>query len=217
MLFLVNEIEKSDFLNRRYEVRRFEEGKVILNAEEELDSLYIIKRGRLKAYSLSENGSKHLIRIYEEGGLLGDIEMFTKRAVICYVEAIEAGEIYVIKGNDFLNWLQIDFKISLYILEQLAQKLYDTSIQMQSITNYPLKYQVLLYIWQYICQYKGHRIPKTIIVERLGSNIRSINRILKQLDEEGIIHNLNGQIEIEELSKILSMISDYDIELTKRK
>ena len=83
MLFLVNEIEKSDFLNRRYEVRRFEEGKVILNAEEELDSLYIIKKGRLKAYSLSENGSKHLIRIYEEGGLLGDIEMFTKRAVIC--------------------------------------------------------------------------------------------------------------------------------------
>lgn len=82
------------------------------------------------------------------------------------------------------------------MVEQLTKKLYDISIQMQSVTNYPLKYQVLLYIWQYICQYKEHRTPKIIIVEGLGSNIRSINRILKQLDEEGIIYNLNAQIEI---------------------
>ena len=216
MLFLVKKLEESQFLSNKYCVKSFKEGEVILNADEELNSLFVIKEGRLKAYSLSENGLKHLIRIYEPGGLLGDIEIFTKRDVICYVEAIDEGEIYLIKRHDFLEWLKIDFDISLYIMEQLAQKLYDTSIQMQSAIIYPLKYQVLLYIWRYIGQYKSHLIPKAIIVEGLASSTRSINRILKQLAEESIINNLNGQIEVEELSKVLEMISEYDREVLKK-
>ena len=216
MLFLVKKLEESQFLSNKYCTKPFKSGEVILNAEEELNSLFVIKAGRLKTYSLSENGLKHLIRIYEAGGLLGDIELFTKRDVICYVEAIDEGEMYLIERNDFLEWLKIDFDISFYIMEQLAQKLYETSIQMQSAVIYPLKYQVLLYIWRYVCQYKSHLIPKIIIVEGLASSTRSINRILKQLDEESIIKNLNGQIEVEDLSKVLGMISEYDREIIKK-
>lgn len=216
MLFLVRQIENSPFLLNKYHLTSFKAGEVLLNAEEELDSLFVIKSGRLKAYSLSENGLKHLIRIYEAGGLLGDIELFTKRTVICYVEAIEDVEIYSIKRTDFLDWLKADFDISLYIMEQLAQKLYDTSVQMKSSVTYPLKYQVLLYIWKYIHQYKERTISKSIIVEGLGSNVRSINRILRQLGDEGMIQNLNGKIEIEDLSNVLSIINQYDIELAKK-
>lgn len=68
MLFLVNKLEESQFLSNKYCVKSFKEGEVILNADEELNSLFVIKEGRLKAYSLSENGLKHLIRIYEPGG-----------------------------------------------------------------------------------------------------------------------------------------------------
>ncbi|MEE0881086.1 MAG: Crp/Fnr family transcriptional regulator, partial [Turicibacter sp.] len=74
-----------------------------------------------------------------------------------------------------------------------------------------LKYQVLLYIFKYISQYKTNCIPKLLIVEELGSNIRSINRILKQLAEEGMIVNLNGKIQVDDLNLILAMISDYDL------
>ncbi|MBQ8992554.1 MAG: winged helix-turn-helix domain-containing protein, partial [Turicibacter sp.] len=68
-----------------------------------------------------------------------------------------------------------------------------------------------LYIWKYVSQYKSNCIPKLLIVEELGSNIRSINRILRQLAEEGIIVNLNGKIKVDDLNLILSMISDYDL------
>ncbi len=84
-------------------------------------------------------------------------------------------------------------------------------MKMQSAVSYPLKYQVLLYIFKYISQYKTNCIPKLLIVEELGSNIRSINRILKQLAEEGMIVNLNGKIQVDDLNLILAMISDYDL------
>ena len=147
----------------------------------------------------------------ENGELLGDVEIFTDSSVICYLEGMDDGEIYVIKREHFLQWMEQDFNVSLYIVRQLAQKLINTGMKMQSAVSYPLKYQVLLYIWKYISQYKTNCIPKLLIVEELGSNIRSINRILKQLAEEGMIVNLNGKIQVDDLNLILAMISDYDL------
>lgn len=211
MSFFVEELERSSFLNDKFEMRTFQKGEVILNVEDRIDEVFILKNGRLKTYSLSENGNKHLIKIYENGELLGDVEIFTDSSVICYLEGMDDGEIYVIKREHFLQWMEQDFNVSLYIVRQLAQKLINTGIKMQSAVSYPLKYQVLLYIWKYISQYKTNCIPKLLIVEELGSNIRSINRILKQLAEEGMIVNLNGKIQVDDLNLILAMISDYDL------
>lgn len=211
MSFFVEELERSSFLNDKFEMRTFQKGEVILNVEDRIDEVFILKNGRLKTYSLSENGNKHLIKIYENGELLGDVEIFTDSSVICYLEGMDDGEIYVIKREHFLQWMEQDFNVSLYIVRQLAQKLINTGMKMQSAVSYPLKYQVLLYIWKYISQYKTNCIPKLLIVEELGSNIRSINRILKQLAEEGMIVNLNGKIQVDDLNLILAMISDYDL------
>jgi len=197
-------------------MRTFQKDEVILNVEDRIDEVFILKSGRLKTYSLSENGTKHLIKIYEAGELLGDVEVFTDSSVICYLEAMNEGEIYVIKREHFLQWMEQDFNVSLYIVRQLAQKLINTGIKMQSAVSYPLKYQVLLYIWKYISQYKSNCIPKLLIVEELGSNIRSINRILKQLAEEGVIINQSGKIQVDDLNLILSMIRQYDLEVGKR-
>ncbi|MBQ1786091.1 MAG: Crp/Fnr family transcriptional regulator [Turicibacter sp.] len=211
MSFFVEELERSSFLNDKFEMRTFQKGEVILNVEDRIDEVFILKNGRLKTYSLSENGNKHLIKIYENGELLGDVEIFTDSSVICYLEGMDDGEIYVIKREHFLQWMEQDFNVSLYIVRQLAQKLINTGMKMQSAVSYPLKYQVLLYIFKYISQYKTNCIPKLLIVEELGSNIRSINRILKQLAEEGMIVNLNGKIQVDDLNLILAMISDYDL------
>lgn len=211
MSFFVEELERSSFLNDKFEMRTFQKGEVILNVEDRIDEVFILKNGRLKTYSLSENGNKHLIKIYENGELLGDVEIFTDSSVICYLEGMDEGEIYVIKREHFLQWMEQDFNVSLYIVRQLAQKLINTGMKMQSAVSYPLKYQVLLYIFKYISQYKTNCIPKLLIVEELGSNIRSINRILKQLAEEGMIVNLNGKIQVDDLNLILAMISDYDL------
>ena len=211
MSFFVEELERSSFLNDKFEMRTFQKGEVILNVEDRIDEVFILKNGRLKTYSLSENGNKHLIKIYENGELLGDVEIFTDSSVICYLEGMDDGEIYVIQREHFLQWMEQDFNVSLYIVRQLAQKLINTGMKMQSAVSYPLKYQVLLYIFKYISQYKTNCIPKLLIVEELGSNIRSINRILKQLAEEGMIVNLNGKIQVDDLNLILAMISDYDL------
>ncbi len=108
MSFFVEELERSSFLNDKFEMRTFQKGEVILNVEDRIDEVFILKNGRLKTYSLSENGNKHLIKIYENGELLGDVEIFTDSSVICYLEGMDDGEIYVIKREHFLQWMEQD-------------------------------------------------------------------------------------------------------------
>ena len=211
MSFLIKELGSNPSLSDKYTIQRFKKGEVLFSAQDKLNSIMIIKKGKLKTYSLSENGTKHLMRIYEEGGLLGDVEIFTDRLVICFVEAMDEGEMYVIKGDSFLKWMESDFNLSLYMVRQLAEKLINTGIKMQSAVRHPLKYQVLLFIWKYHKQYNKSCIPKELIVEELGSNIRSINRVLKQLAEEEILINLKGKVKVQNLDLILSMISSYDL------
>ena len=38
------------------------------------------------------------MRIYEEGGLLGDVEIFTDRLVICFVEAMDEEKCMSLRG-----------------------------------------------------------------------------------------------------------------------
>lgn len=49
-------------------------------------------------------------------------------------------------------------------------------------------------------------------MEELGSNVRSINRVLKQLAEEEEIINLKGKVKLQDLNATLSMISSYDLD-----
>ena len=62
MSLLMKELETSSFLRGKYEVKSFRKEEIILNAEDRLDSIIILKSGKLKTYSLSENGAKYLMR-----------------------------------------------------------------------------------------------------------------------------------------------------------
>lgn len=53
-------------------------------------------------------------------------------------------------------------------------------------------------------------IKKELVVEALGSNTRSINRIIKELDEDGILDNLSGEIIVHEFSKVVQLVSQYE-------
>ena len=94
MYFFVEELEKNSFLKDKFEMRTFQKGEVIL------------KSGWFKIYSLSQNGTKDLIKIYETGELLGDIEVFTYSSVICYLEGMDTEKVYIIKGQHFLQWME---------------------------------------------------------------------------------------------------------------
>ena len=170
------------------------------------DFVYIIIKGKVKVYSLTPTGVKYLERIYCEYEIFGELEAFIDKPILNYVEAIESCNAIKIPKDLFLKWIEIDREFSLYISIQISEKMYYTSINSRANVTYPLKSRLIFFLWNFLDEHNLDTVHKDILVEGVGSNIRSVNRIIKELVNEGLIEYNKGFIKVKNMDKLMDLI-----------
>lgn len=195
---------KSKFLNIKFNTL----DKILLQ-NETANYVYIIKSGKAKVYSLTSNGVKYLEHIYCEDELFGELEVFINKPILSYVEALEPCEVIKIPRASFLDWLRHDNDFSLYMNIQLSHKMYNASINSKANIVHPLKYRALFFLWRFLEEHNLDTIHKDILTEGIGSNIRSVNRVIKELSDENIIKCNKGFIKVEDFNMVIEMINTY--------
>lgn len=171
--------------------------------------IYIIKKGRAKVYSLTTNGDKYLEHIYNEYELFGELEVFLDKPNLSFVETLEPCEVIKITKKSFLEWLKFDNDFSLYINVQLSEKMYNSCVNSKANIIYPLKYKLLFFLWRFLERHNFDSVHKDIVVEGIGSNIRSVNRIIKELSNDGIIEYHKGLIKVKDFDNLVDIINTY--------
>ena len=178
----------------------------ILIQNETANYVYIIKKGKVKVYSLTPTGVKYLERTYCENDLFGELEIFADKPILNYVEALEPCEAIKISKESFLEWIKYDSDFSLYVHIQLSQKMYHTSINSKANVIYNLKYRLLFFLWKFLDEHNLDTVHKDILVESICSNIRSVNRIIKELVDENIVEYNKGFVKVKDINKIVDLI-----------
>ena len=176
-----------DFIKEKFIYTKFNTFEKILKQNDKPSFVYIIKKGKVKIYSLAPTQVKYLERIFCEYNLFGELELFVDKPILNYVEAMEPCEVIKIPKDTFLEWIKYDSDFSLYIHVQLSTKMYHTSVNSKANVAYPLKARIIFFLWSFLDEHKLTSVHKDILVEGVGSNIRSINRIIKELVNEGLI------------------------------
>ena len=176
-----------DFIKEKFIYTKFNTFEKILKQNDKPSFVYIIKKGKVKIYSLAPTQVKYLERIFCEYNLFGELELFVDKPILNYVEAMEPCEVIKIPKDAFLEWIKYDSDFSLYIHVQLSTKMYHTSVNSKANVAYPLKARIIFFLWSFLDEHKLTSVHKDILVEGVGSNIRSINRIIKELVNEGLI------------------------------
>ena len=176
-------------ISKYFKTKTFKYGQKLLVQDKFITHIYILLDGKVKTYHCDYMGLKYL----------EDIDTS---------EAISNCKTIEIPIDIFIKWMELDNKFSIYISRLIAQRNYDSCIRERTNAIYPLRYRTLYFIYNTL--YKNNLvITKDLIVEGLGSNIRSINRILKQLIDENIIKYKSGTIYIESIDKIKMELDDY--------
>ena len=106
----------------------------------------------------------------------------------------------------FLKWIEIDRAFSLYISIQISEKMYYTSINSRANVTYPLKSRLIFFLWNFLDEHNLDTVHKDILVEGVGSNIRSVNRIIKELVNEDLIEYNKGFIKVKNMDKLMDLI-----------
>lgn len=176
-------------------VIRFPKGKEILQRDETLKCVYIVRHGRINIFSIGENGQENRVVTVSEGGIVGEMEAISgvDRAIYS-ARTFEDSEVLRVPLEAFLRWVQSDISACWGLTQVLSGKLCAASVQSSQYTNTDARARLIAQL----VQLGPGRIRHTRqeLAEACSASLRTVNRCVKKLREDGLIRLSKGKIEI---------------------
>lgn len=166
-------------------------GNTVYSAGEPSEGLYIVHKGRVKIYRLSESGKEQLVRILEPGDFTGELSLFSASIHDAYAEAMIASELCIMDRNDFQQFLMKYPQISLKVLTEFSTRLAKVERQAASIAMESVDTRVAMYLAELVEVAKNETITLPMsrkdIASHLGTSPETISRKLTEFEEAGWI------------------------------
>lgn len=191
--------------------RAYPQGASIFPEDGQGEYLYIVDSGLVEVIKESYSGNIISINTFSAGDLLGEIELFCPELESYKVNSKTDSRLITIPKQTAFRWMQMDFAFTHFICRSMARRLYNTSDSMSRIAMLPLKQRVLGCIH---AQYKAGTLPsftKAELVEQTRAPLRSINRIVKDCINDGIIDYKKKQFLVLDGDILEDYAKEYEI------
>ncbi|MFD1929846.1 Crp/Fnr family transcriptional regulator [Sporosarcina siberiensis] len=183
-------------------------GHTIYHAGDKSDGLYIVHKGRVKIYRLSETGKEQIVRILEPGDFTGELSLFTESVHDAYAESMETTELCVMSRENFQAFLLKYPSISLKVLTEFSSRLAQTEKQSASIAMESAETRIAMYLAHLVEKQNQNVITLPLsrkdIASHIGTTPETVSRKLKEFEDSGWIKQLNqNTIDIIDLDALL--------------
>lgn len=187
----------------------FKKGEMIYRAGEESNSLYIVHRGQIKIFRLSETGKEIVIRILNPGDFTGEYALFNQSNHENYAEAIKVTDVCIIHRTELQQFLMAYPTISLKILSEFANRLEKTEQQTTRVATEKVETRIAMFLAE--CadgEDSEFTLPmsKKDIASYLGTTPETLSRKLAEFEEKQyILQKSNKKIQIINLEGLLQV------------
>lgn len=173
----------------------FSRGREVLQRDAAVQYVYIVRRGRINIFSIGENGQENRVVTVSEGGIVGEMEVIAgMKRVIYSARAFEDSELLRVPLDAFLNWVRSDISACWGLTQVLTGKLCAASVQSSQYTNTDARARLIAQLVQLS---PGRiRYTRQELAEACSASLRTVNRCVKKLREDGLIGLSRGKIEI---------------------
>ncbi|MEH7383381.1 Crp/Fnr family transcriptional regulator [Bacillus sp. JJ1533] len=181
--------------------KRLKKGELLFHADELAEQLFIVHKGFVKMYRITENGKEQIIRFVEEGDFIGELSLFSKTMTTSFAEAMEDTEVCTIQQQDIHQLLLRYPTISLKILEEFTSRLHETESLIEKLNTQDVEKRVASYLVELIEDQSGESmtihlpIRKGDLASYLGTSQETLSRRLSSFQNQGLIE-LKGQRKI---------------------
>ena len=162
-------------------------------------------KGENRVINEFENGNVYMIESNKAIDFIGEVTILAGMSrTSVTIEAVTDNVVAYISRKDAERWLASDMNILHLTARHTAFKLYRSSYNNGAKLFYPPSYLLLDYMVKYGRQsgMESSRPPKTITVlrtrqmlqEEIGVNVKTLNRTIRQLKEEGFFSLCKGKI-----------------------
>lgn len=196
-----------DDILKRFSIFKFNSSENVINKGMKYDYFYFLVEGKLKVYTIENNGKTLLLRFYKPLEVIGEAEIFTSNEFEAYANATQNSVLLGVIKEDFTNYCEDKPDLLIFIIKSLSKKLYSITNSSSFNLLYPLKNRFAGYL-------KGmglleNNLYKEIkadslkeISELLGASYRHFLRVVNEFEKNKYIINDRGKIKILNYEKI---------------
>ncbi|WP_323016521.1 Crp/Fnr family transcriptional regulator [Castellaniella sp.] len=181
-------------------MRVYERGQFIHRAGDPSDKLFIVHRGKIKIYRLSDTGKEQLVRILHAGDFAGELALFSATDHDSYAQAMQASEVCTIYQADVHGLLLTYPDISLHMLIELSRRLGASEKQTAAIAIESINARLAQYLADQAEQENASRfslpMSRRHLASFLGTTPETVSRRLGEFEDSGWIRQ-TGQRKIE--------------------
>lgn len=200
-----------DRIARKAHTNHYQKGEFLFRSQEKDDALYIVNRGKVRIYRLSDSGKEQLVRILNPGDFTGEWTLFNPDAVHEeYAEATRDTSVCMIQQQDVQEFLKEYPAISLKLLGEMSQRLERSARQTAQVAVESVITRLVLFLAENVEPEMGNSptitlpMAKKDIASYLGTTPETISRKFVELEDEGLIQQLSGKrIKIQDLDDLL--------------
>lgn len=164
--------------------------------------VYILLSGEAQAFSTTPSGIRHVRYIHHAGEVIGEIEAITNGPIICSVVATSAGEAIKLNQKTYLELIRTSPDFAMFVVGQLAESLGIMSTYTSMNIQYSLKQRLMKFFMQKHQQFGNpFYVDKKLAADLFGCHLRSVNRVVKDLEEKNLLEYEKGKFQILDLDK----------------
>lgn len=191
------EEEQMDEVMALIHSRSYKKGEDIYQTGNASDALYIVRRGRVKIYRISESGKEQILRILNPGDFTGELALFNESVHDAFASALVDTDICMIKRNDLQNLLLKYPNISMKILSELSHRLAQSETQTTRATE-RVELRIALFLVESIDHNSKTNVitlpmSKKDLASYLGTTPETISRKLLEFEDAGLIKQLSNK------------------------
>lgn len=159
------------------------------------NAIYILNRGAIKIFQISESGKEQLTRILKPGDFIGETGVFSLDSLFKdYAQAMIQTLVCVIYQSDLQKIMQEYPEVSIRIIQELAQRLNQSEKQIINLSAQNVGTRLAMFLADLV-QEENRVTPlpmsKKEIASYIGTTPETLSRKFKVLEEKGLIESLS--------------------------
>jgi CRP/FNR family transcriptional regulator, dissimilatory nitrate respiration regulator len=190
-----------DALTRIALPRSFRKGQTIFFEGDKAAGFYVVVTGRVKIFRLSPEGKEQIFHLFGKGEPFGEVSVFTGQDYPACAEAYSALTTLFFPRETFIALVKRDESLALNMLALLSMRLRRFAALIEDLSLKEVPGRLAAYLL-YLFEKQNKTAEVTLDVSKrqlaylLGTIPETISRILKRMNQQGLILSKGNRISI---------------------
>ncbi|HVU85244.1 MAG TPA: Crp/Fnr family transcriptional regulator [Puia sp.] len=185
-------------INEPLKVKRFDKGEMIYDQGSVARYYYEVKSGEVKVVNINEEGKEFVQGVYKAGDCIGVPSLICDKPFPASAYAHSSCEMYIVPKEGFFRLLKQYPDFHLSITRLLGERLLYKAMMLEEVAIEEGEHRLLTLI-HYLTKQRGNanralNITRQQLADMSGLRVETVIRILKKVEEKGLIHSRRRNI-----------------------